>query len=201
MAVREYTGSTITDGVFETGTLTHTFTYTYDVNNLRIKKDIDGQITNFVYDRGQVAMEVDNAGTVINRYLYGPAVDQVLSADSSTGVVWALTDQLGSVRDLIDGAGTVLESRRYTAFGEPVAPITVNFLFGYTGAVFDAETGLGYHRARYLDHATGRWINQDPIGFAAGDANLYRYVGNSPTNAIDPSGLEGELSTLSLQCT
>ena len=28
-----------------------------------------------------------------------------------------------------------------------------------------------------------------PLGFAAGDANLYRYVGNSPTNFIDPSGL------------
>ncbi len=27
------------------------------------------------------------------------------------------------------------------------------------------------------------------IGFEAGDANLYRYVGNSPTNATDPSGL------------
>lgn len=30
---------------------------------------------------------------------------------------------------------------------------------------------------------------QDPLGFAAGDANLYRYVGNSPTNFTDPSGL------------
>jgi len=35
-------------------------------------------------------------------------------------------------------------------------------------------------------------FSQDPIGFAGGDANLYRYVGNSPTNATDPSGLEGE---------
>ncbi len=30
----------------------------------------------------------------------------------------------------------------------------------------------------------------DPLGFAAGDANLYRYVGNDPTNATDPTGLE-----------
>lgn len=27
------------------------------------------------------------------------------------------------------------------------------------------------------------------MGFAAGDENLYRYVGNGPTNATDPSGL------------
>jgi hypothetical protein len=29
---------------------------------------------------------------------------------------------------------------------------------------------------------------KDPIGFDAGDANLYRYVGNDPTNRVDPSG-------------
>ena len=48
---------------------------------------------------------------------------------------------------------------------------------------------MQYNRARWYDPQTGRWLSQDPIGFAAGDANLYRYVGNSPTNATDPSGL------------
>jgi hypothetical protein len=33
-------------------------------------------------------------------------------------------------------------------------------------------------------------FSKDPIGFAAGDANLYRYVGNQPTTKTDPSGLE-----------
>ncbi len=42
---------------------------------------------------------------------------------------------------------------------------------------------------RWFAAGIGRWISEDPIGFAAGDANLYRYVGNSPTNATDPSGL------------
>jgi RHS repeat-associated protein len=53
---------------------------------------------------------------------------------------------------------------------------------------FDAETGLYFNRARYLDPTTGRWTTQDPLGFAAGDANLYRYVGNTPTLLVDPSG-------------
>jgi hypothetical protein len=34
------------------------------------------------------------------------------------------------------------------------------------------------------------WMSEDPLGFAAGDANLYRYVGNDPVNATDPSGKE-----------
>jgi hypothetical protein len=31
-------------------------------------------------------------------------------------------------------------------------------------------------------------MSEDPLGFAAGDVNLYRYVGNSYPNATDPSG-------------
>ena len=45
-----------------------------------------------------------------------------------------------------------------------------------------------YNRARYLDPATGRCTTQDPLGYAAGDVNLYRYVGNMATMATDPSG-------------
>src|SRR5262249_3258913 len=30
----------------------------------------------------------------------------------------------------------------------------------------------------------------DPLGFAAGDSNLYRDEANAPTNSIDPSGLD-----------
>jgi hypothetical protein len=40
------------------------------------------------------------------------------------------------------------------------------------------------------DPTIGRFISQDPIGFNAGDPNLYRYVGNGPTNATDPDGLK-----------
>jgi RHS repeat-associated protein len=39
------------------------------------------------------------------------------------------------------------------------------------------------------DPSIGRFISEDPLGFEAGDPNLYRYVGNSPTNATDPLGL------------
>ena len=43
--------------------------------------------------------------------------------------------------------------------------------------IYDSRDGLGL-------------FSQDPIGFNAGDANLYRYVGNAPTMGTDPSGLE-----------
>jgi hypothetical protein len=39
------------------------------------------------------------------------------------------------------------------------------------------------------DPKIGKWISAGPIGFEGEDANLYRYVGNGATNAIDPKGL------------
>ncbi len=39
------------------------------------------------------------------------------------------------------------------------------------------------------DPKIGRWLQTDPSLFAAGDANLYRFVGNDAANATDPTGL------------
>ncbi len=55
--------------------------------------------------------------------------------------------------------------------------------------MFDDATDLQNNLNRWYDATVGRWISEDPIGFAAGDGNFYRYVGNSPTNWIDPNGL------------
>ena len=43
--------------------------------------------------------------------------------------------------------------------------------------------------ARYYDPQVGRFISEDPIGFAGGDLNLYVYVKNNPIMFIDPFGL------------
>jgi RHS repeat-associated protein len=105
-------------------------------------------------------------------------------------VHWLLTDHLNSVRLVLDENGAVLDQIAYDAFGNIVAQL--NPLFDnpilFTSREFDAETGLYFNRARYLDPTTGRWTTQDPLGFAAGDTNLYRYVGNTPTLLVDPSG-------------
>jgi len=50
-------------------------------------------------------------------------------------------------------------------------------------------TGLYFNRARYYSPGLQRFISQDPIGMVGSGPNLYGYVGNSPTNFIDPTGL------------
>jgi RHS repeat-associated protein len=53
---------------------------------------------------------------------------------------------------------------------------------------FDPETGLDYYRARYYDPNIGRFLSEDEYP-DPGDADLYPYVSNGPTNRIDPTGL------------
>jgi RHS repeat-associated protein len=60
--------------------------------------------------------------------------------------------------------------------------------------MFDSSTGLYWYHARWYDPHTGRFISQDPSGFRAGDFDLYRYVGNDPTNLTDPRGLSADAS-------
>ncbi len=55
----------------------------------------------------------------------------------------------------------------------------------------DNDTGLTRFGARDYDAKTGRWMAKDPLRFGGGDSNLYVYVGNSPMNYVDPTGLWG----------
>jgi RHS repeat-associated protein len=64
-----------------------------------------------------------------------------------------------------------------------------NGIKAFTGREWDPETNLYYYRARYYDPKIGRFISEDPIGFAGGKGSLYTYVGSDPANFADPEGL------------
>ncbi|TWT75087.1 RHS repeat-associated core domain-containing protein [Allorhodopirellula solitaria] len=199
----------------------------------RLDSDGDGDFDRdevFIWTEGQTVLRAtDSDGeaatetfTLASRYLYGDMVDQLLADEQYSGgtgpdvsattasatagdTYWALTDHLGSVRDMVDNSGVIRQHVAYDSFGNRIVEQdydasgtaissshadAIDELFGYTGRDWDADAGLQNNRARWYDPATGRWLSNDPIGFAAGDANLYRYVGNGPTTKTDPSGLE-----------
>jgi RHS repeat-associated protein len=96
---------------------------------------------------------------------------------------------LGSVV-AIASTSAVLDQITYDPFGNIATQTNATdaVRFGFAGMEYDSTTGLYYDHARYYDAAIGRFVEQDPMGFAAGDTNLYRYVGNEPTAVADVSG-------------
>ena len=78
-------------------------------------------------------------------------------------------------------------SRRYDSFGN--IELGGSNGYAFTGREWDGEASLAYCRARYYDPKIGRFISEDPLGFAAG-MNVYAYVRNNPANRRDPLGLQ-----------
>jgi RHS repeat-associated protein len=86
----------------------------------------------------------------------------------------------------------VKTSIKYDAFGQIVSETAAAFRgwYGYTGREIEKEIDLQYNHARWYNAKIGKWMTEDPLGFDAGDTNLYRYVENKSSVATDPSGLE-----------
>ena len=76
----------------------------------------------------------------------------------------------------------------YDAFDNATNP-SFPTRYQFTGREFDSFSGLQFSRARFYDPRLGRFISEDPIGFAGGDVNLYGYVRNQPYIFRDPMGL------------
>lgn len=196
-AVREFTWDHrdrlvgITDAA-SNGSMIHEITYTYDALDRRLSETINGETTYFVSDGQTLWAEINAANEVIARYLPGAEVDELLARDQAEeGTAWYLTDRLNTVRNVVDAVGNLINEIEYDSFGRKLSETNpeAGDRFGFTGREYDEDTGLYYYRARYYDPELGRFISPDPIGFEAEDSNLYRYVGNAPVNATDPSGL------------
>lgn len=183
------------------GNPTQTVEFTYDVFDRRQSKTVNGQATTFVNDGDQLWAELDQSGQVIAHYLSGAEVDEWIARYRSNGETnWYLSDRLGTVQQIANQLGNLINELDYSSFGQILNQTnpSVGNRFAFTGREYDAETGLYYYRARYYDPDLGRFISQDPIGFGGLDYNLYRYVTNNPVNATDPSGLIAVLETVAI---
>ena len=167
-------------------------TYVYDALNRRIGIDDNGTQTWTVYDGTNAYADFNGSGTLKDRYLYGPAVDELLARTSSGGdTAWYISDKDGSVQVIYDASAGVVDTIVYDSFGQVVTETGASYgdRFKYAGMEYDSAIQIYYDQARNYNPATGRFLQQDPLGLAAGDVNVYRYVFNEPTNLVDPSGL------------
>ncbi|MEO7326226.1 MAG: RHS repeat-associated core domain-containing protein [Dokdonella sp.] len=170
------------------GTMTQA-TFAYDSFGRRLSKTIDGATTTYRYD-GENPIEETTSGAT-KTILSGLGLDERYARDDSNGRSYFLTDHLGSTVALTDSAGSVTSRYRYEAYGETTQETIQGAAstnpYQYTGRENDGN-GLYYYRARYYSQNFKRFTQEDPIGFAAGDADLYAYVGGDPLRYNDPTG-------------
>ena len=83
---------------------------------------------NFIYNGQNIALVLDQYGSILERELTGTAADQVFATESVVSGLtnWYLTDNQGTVRDVAQGVSSggtmtadVVDHVIYTAFGAP----------------------------------------------------------------------------------
>ena len=166
-----------------------TATYTYDYQGRRTSKTVGGVTTTYLYDGLNLVAETTGGQTTY--FLNGPGIDEPLAMSRAGAVSYFSVDGLGSVVATNDPSGSVTHSVVFDAWGKVKAETgTREHPFTYTGREA-GEAGFHFYRARFYQPSVGRFIQEDPIGFAPGP-NSYEYANANPINSTDPSGLEPE---------
>ena len=137
-------------------------------------------------------------GELLARHVHGPSVDDLVLSELNGAVYYYHHDHLNSTVAVTDESGNVVEQYRYDVYGQPSffgpdgtprAESALGLRFLFTGREWLASLALYDYRHRAYSPTLGRFLQMDPLGFGAGDVNVYRYCGNSALNQIDPMGL------------
>jgi RHS repeat-associated protein len=200
--VKNSSGTVITEDVF-----------TYDIFDRRVKKsyDPDGAgstaptVSYTIYDGAnpyvdflEVHMGPSTLYQATKHYLYALTPDSLIAnigtgngGTTSGAITWYLADNIGSIRQMVQTNGTVLDALNYDSFGIIAyeSSSTNADRFKFTAREWDGEIGLYYYRARYYGPGVGRFVSEDPLSCGSADVNLYRYVNGTVLLATDPTGM------------
>ena len=187
-----------------------TRTLVWDSANRLKTATIDGLTTSFAYGPDGARVKKSrpaSGGNPAVKILY-PSADIEVDAGDGTIVAGDYTryphpdikivgttryslhrDHLSSVRLVTNASGLQTEATAYAPYGEK---LNAGFSTrkGYIGERFDAETGLLYLNARYMNPLWGRFISPDDWDptLAGVGTNRYAYAQNDPINGSDPNG-------------
>jgi len=173
--------------------------YAYLADGMKARALNDGG-AGLVY-RGSLVFRRDSLGTL--SFESAPIAAGRMTAN---GVRYHVTDHLGSVRGVVDGAtGALYEASRYGAYGhrseETNLPFGVSvstppageasFRYHYTGQEDQgADFGLPYtdFGARHYSPVLRRWLVPDPLSEKYYDVSPYAYCAGDPVNMVDVDG-------------
>jgi YD repeat-containing protein len=120
--------------------------YLIDAEGHRIWKQKNGvTVQGFLWsDELRVAAELDPAGNVVSRFVYGtrPNVPDTMIKGGVTYRI--LADHLGSPRLVVDtGTGAVVQRMEFDEFGRVLGDTNPGWQpFGFAGGLYDRDTGL-----------------------------------------------------------
>jgi RHS repeat-associated protein len=167
---------------------------TYQVDGLgrRVSRSVDGTLDRrYVWDGElRLAAELNAAGGVIARYVYGEHPTLPLYAIRGGQTLGIVGDHVGSPRQLIDTAtGDIVGERRYDEFGRVLEDTMGDLLpDGFAAGLGDPDTGLVRFGRRDYDPEIGRFTALDPLLYGGGHVNLYLYAAGDPLNLVDRDG-------------
>ena len=177
-------------------------TFKYGADGLRRQKTTNGISTDYSYDSAMMVREghaSNGTFTPTITYLNGARGPEYRRDDTQTEIDsqgrtvtktrWYVYDGLGSVVGELDPLGNLTSSPKYDVYGNVrsnggIASTKHGFV-GSLGHLSEAETGLIYMRARYMDPAVGRFVSQDLAGQGE---NWFTYCSNNPVNSVDENG-------------
>ena len=164
----------------------------YDAEGYRYSIEENDKVTNFVYRRGIMLAELDEAGNQAKTYTlgneYAGHVSELNnSLDEYKDASYYITDEQGSIRYILDQSGEVQNYYQYSAFCETIiSEETTPNRLRYNAQTEDELTGLYYLRARYYNASLGRFTQEDVI--YNDELNLYAYCNSNPVMYSDRSG-------------
>ena len=105
-----------------------------------------------------------------------------------------MTDQVGSVRAVVNGVGEVQQQSDYYAFGLRHASTdfaTSDNRYQLTGKESQKDFGFNYldFHARQYDPTGIQFTSQDPLQDEYLSIGAYNYCGGNPIMYIDPDGM------------
>jgi hypothetical protein len=150
----------------------------------------------FVYDGQNMILAFNGSGSLTDRYLFGPAIDEVLadekitSTNSTGATLWALADNEGTIRDVIHADSSLDDHFTYNAFGKMLSGgSSQDFLFGYTGTYTGQINGTGLIIENAGD-AGKVGVEADKRGLGSGTGRiLARCVGVRITICLTPTAI------------
>ncbi len=144
---------------------------------------VGGATTRYALDvAGGLPEVIAATGGATTQYLQ--VQGQILAQYDSGTWGYVAPDALGSVRQVVDPAGTVSLAQSYDPFGNLLTSAgSGSSAFGYTGEQVDTGTGLVFLRARYYSSSTGRFLSEDPepgVAYLPKTLHVYIYGWDNP---------------------